>query len=203
MGMTPEQVEELKSLKYIKDCRDDNIKNKEIIKNILKSDPRIIHVLNNPNLDEDNPDDYIDVNIKPQILIPEVQYEIQNFICFKTEMNEVSEDNSMMYSGYITFMIFCDTKNIKTEYGISRHDLLGYLIKDNFQWGNSFGFKSKLVKDSETVTDTSFNCRTIVFAINSTNGIYKGSNPSNTIVYTNNKKYIGNYGVSSRNEEIW
>ena len=190
--MTPEQIESIKALKDEKNCIDDNIRYKEIIKSVLKNDARIIHVLNNPDLNEEAPDDYIGINIKSQILIPEINYQTKNFICFKTDIDECVDGNNIMYNGFVTFVVFCDEKNIDTEFGISRHDLLGYLIKDNFKWGNSLGKQAKLVQDEESVTDTHYNCRTLVFEITSTNGIYKDKN----VVFNNNKKYI-KYGVGN------
>lgn len=200
MGMTPEQIAELSGLKDHKDFREDNIKNKDIIKDILKNDARIIHVLNNSNLSEDCPDDYVGINIKQCMFIPEIQSETQNYICFKLDMYSANENNNISCAGHITFYVFCDGKNIQTEYGIQRHDLLGYLIKDNLKWSNALGLQLKLIHDKESVTDNSYNCRTIVFEIQSTNGIYKGSNKLNTIVSNNNKKYI-NYGESSKYEQ--
>ena len=47
----------------------DNIQYKETIKEKLINNPKIIHTLNNKDLDPDCPDDYYGINILPYYLI--------------------------------------------------------------------------------------------------------------------------------------
>ena len=85
----------------------------------------------------------------------------------------------------ITFVVFCEGKNIMTKYGIARHDLLGHLIKHNFNWSNIFGHQVKLIYDKESVTDTHFSCRTIKFELISPNSIAKAKQNQKAHVYNN------------------
>ena len=68
-----------------------------------------------------------------------------------------------MKTQYIQFQIFCHADDIDTGLGISRHDLLGYLIRDIFNWSNIIGLQFKLVYNRESVTDTNFSCRLLKF----------------------------------------
>ena len=69
MELTNEQIAELRSYKKIMD--DDNIRFKEIIKKNLISDPLIIYLLNNKELEDAEADssDYLGINILPMFLI--------------------------------------------------------------------------------------------------------------------------------------
>ena len=98
--------------------------------------------------------------------------------------------NSVMKIQYIQFVVFCHTDDIKTPYGIERHDLLGYLIRDIFNWSNMFGMQAKLVYDREGVTDTAYSTRTLKFELTRTNSLNKA--------ITRNKKQ--NRRRSSRRE---
>ena len=67
--------------------------------------------------------------------------------------------------------IDCHADDIKTPYGIERHDLLGYLIRDIFNWSNMFGMQAKLIYNKESVTDTNYSCRTLKFELTKTNSL--------------------------------
>ena len=61
---------------------DDICAMKRLIRQKLTSDPDIIEVLNNQQLDHSSPDDYLNQNIFAYIRIPQVQDVANNFICF-------------------------------------------------------------------------------------------------------------------------
>ena len=147
---------------------------KRRIEERLIRDPRIIHVLDNPNLDELDPSSYLGINIRRYVHIPETQSQAQNFICFQVDVNESrSLKNDKMKTVVITFVVFCEEKTLDTEYDIARHDLLGYFIKDDFNWTNMFGCQGKIVYDEESLTDKHYSVRTIKFELPSFNGIVK------------------------------
>ena len=75
---------------------------------------------------------------------------------------------------HIQFVVFCHGDDIDTGLGISRHDLLGYLIRDIFNWTNLLGLQLKLVYNRESVTDTNFSCRTLKFETVKPNSLYQG-----------------------------
>ena len=66
----------------IQNIEDDIIRKKRIISKLLYSDPDIIEVLDNPNLDPECPEEYLYTNIFPFIRIPEAQDTTKNFITF-------------------------------------------------------------------------------------------------------------------------
>lgn len=167
--MTEDQEKELYALRQNTDS--DNIKIKEVIKQVLVNDPRIIHLLNNPNLDEECPDDYLYVNILPYIRIPDTQYEVKHFICFSTDFTTVSNMNTWVKYQHIKFIVFCWHTDVQTEYGIPRHDLIAHLIQQDFNWTNLFGVQAKLIGDKESISDTGYTCRTLTFEMKTPNGI--------------------------------
>ena len=151
---------------------DDDISSmKRIIRQKLTSDPDIIEVLNNHELDPSSPDDYLDTNIFAYIRVPGTQDVVKNFICFSVDDMEPDRENHVMKIQYVQFVVFCHADDIKTPYGIERHDLLGYLIRDIFGWSNMFGMQSKLIYNKESVTDTNYSCRTLKFELTKTNSL--------------------------------
>lgn len=173
--MTKEEMR--KSLYEYKNLMDsDDIRFKEIIKKKLVNNPLIIHVLNNTELDEDEPDEYLGINILPYYMITPTQTNVQNYICFETHFDEEARYNKVMKYGQVTFTILCEQKNIiDKETGIARHDLLGALIMDEFNWTNAFGNQVHCVSDVASVVDTNYACRTLIFEGEFPNSIAKTS----------------------------
>lgn len=163
------------SIRDIADKVDDsNIRMKKIIEDRIIKDPRIIHVLNCSELDPLEPDTYLGKAIKPYVRIPETQDKVHNYICYTVDINHKGNlRNKTLKDIYVTFTVFCEEQTIDTEFGVSRHDLLGYLIKDDFNWSNMFGAQSAIVYDQESVTDTHFSVRTIKFEIKGLKDIVK------------------------------
>lgn len=160
---------------------DDIIRRKRIIKETLYSDPDIIELLNNPDLDPETPDEYLNKNIFPCIHIPTVQSTVQNYICFDIDDVDVNDRNVAMKEEVCTFRIFCHEDNIATNYGGERHDLLGYCIRSLFQWSNILGLQLKLTYNVSGTTDNRYVCRTMKFRMTTPSSLYKGKmdNPNN------------------------
>ena len=144
---------------------DDILYAKRVIKEKLCEDEDIIKYLHNEELERVNAeaDDYFGVSILPFIRIPGTLDKVKNFICFSVDDIEDLQYNEVMKTQYIQFQVFCHADDIDTGLGISRHDLLGYLIKDIFHWSNIIGLQLKLVYNRESVTDTNFSCRLLKF----------------------------------------
>ncbi len=165
---------------YKKIYEQDDVWMKEVIKRKLLDDRRIIRVLNNPDLDEDNPDDYYLVNILPYYLVPDTQTETRNYICYEVGFTETSDSNKIMKNCQITFYIFTDVKTaVDKATGIPRHDLLAALITDDLNWGNSLGFQLKLASDRPYAMDARYAMRTLIFESTSTNNITKNKRVDN------------------------
>lgn len=161
----------------------DNIRYKEIIKDKLLKNDKIIYSLNNTDLGIEYADDYYGDNILPYYLIVDTQTINKNYICFETSFDEVHRYNDVMKLGQIIFYIICDNKDIvDTSTGIARHDLLAALITDEFNYSKEFGTKLTLVSDRPAAIDSQYVGRTLVFEQITPNSIVK-----NGRVYNNAK----------------
>ena len=166
-------------IRDIQKVNDDIIEIKRLIKQKLIYDQDILEALHNTNLDLDSPDEFLDNNIYDFIRIPQTQDTVRNFICFTVDDIEDHKYNSHMKVQQIQFVCICHLEDMKTDYGISRHDLLGYLIRDVFNWSNDFGLQFKLVYNKESTMDSDYYCRTLKFERDCTNSLNKAirSNP--------------------------
>ena len=155
---------------------DDILFAKRVIKEKLCKDSDIIKFIHNEELERigAEPDDYFGVNILPFIRLPGTQDKVKNFICFSVDDIEALEFNEVMKTQYIQFQIFCHADDIDTGLGISRHDILGYIVKDIFHWSNVIGLQFKLVYNREGVTDTNYSFRLLKFEATKVNSLSKG-----------------------------
>jgi len=150
-------------MRDIQNLNDDIGKMKRQIKQMLIADTDILEVLHNPDIDIDSPDEFLDHNIFGFIRIPNTQDIVRNFICVTIDDIEEHRFNEVMKLQHITFAVICHLSDMKTEYGIDRHDLLGYLIRDSINWTNLFGLQFKLVYNKESTIDGDYYCRTLKF----------------------------------------
>ena len=147
-------------------CLEDDISlSKRIIESVLCNDPDIIEILDNTTLDPNMPDEYLYENIYPFIRIPGTQDESKNYICYSIDDLSANEFNDRIKQQYVQFTIFVHKDLVKTKYGVARHDLLGYLIRDLFNRSHLFGHELKLVYDREGMTDTDYTTRTLKFQL--------------------------------------
>ena len=149
----------------IQSVDDDIIRKKRLIEQILYSDVDIVEVLDNPKIDPECPEDLVYENIYPCIRIPGTQDISKNFITFTIDDTERMPSNQVMKIQTIQFVIFVHKDNIKTNYGMARHDLLGYLIRDIFNLSNKLGPQMELMSNREGVTDTDYHTRTLKFEL--------------------------------------
>lgn len=147
---------------------------KRLIKEKLYNDPDIIEVLDNPNLDPNEPDSYVGVNILPHIMIPGVLPEKQNYICFDIKRKELSKFNDHMSSLFYIFNVYAHQDLLKTPYGIERHDLMGYLVRDIFNYSNFMGNQLVLASDTPGIMDAYYASRSLVFEVTTTNQLNRG-----------------------------
>ena len=160
-------------IRNINKVSDDIIEMKRLIKQKLIADTDILEALNNPDIDMDSPDEFLDNNIFGFIRIPTTQDTVRNFICFTVDDIEDSRFNTHMKVQQIQFVCICHLDDIKTKYGIDRHDLLGYLVRDVFNFTNDFGLQFKLVYNKESTIDSDYYCRTLKFERETTNNLNK------------------------------
>lgn len=158
-------------IRNIQNIDDDIIRKKRIIGQMIYSDPDIIEVLDNPELDPNCPDEYLYQNIFPFIRIPGTQDVSRSYITFMLDDMEPSKYNKSMKDQYLKIVIFVHKDLIKTKWGADRHDLLAFLIKDVFHLSNSLGMQLNLISDREGTTDTDFCTRTLQFEMITLNSI--------------------------------
>lgn len=166
-------------IRDIQNIDDDIIRKKRIIGEMLYSDPDIIEVLDNPELDAECPEEFLYVNIFPFIRIPGTQDVSKSFITFMLDDMEQSQYNKAMKSQYLKVVIFVHKDLVKTKFGADRHDLLAYLVRDVFHLSNSLGLQLNLVSNREGVTDTDYCTRTLQFEMTTPNSMQ----PYNTNKY--------------------
>lgn len=152
-------------IRDINSIDDDIIRKKRLIEQILYSDKDIVEILDNPDIDPECPEDLIYDNIYPCIRIPGTQDVSKNFITFTVDDVERVPSNSVMKTQIIQFVIFVHKDRIKTQYGMARHDLLGYLIRDIFNLSNKLGPQMELMSNRESVTDADYHTRTLRFEL--------------------------------------
>lgn len=160
-------------IRDIQKVNDDIIEMKRLIKQKLIADPDILEALHNTDIDIDSPDEFLDNNIYGFIRIPTTQDTVRNFICFTVDDIEENRFNEVMKIQYIQFTTICHLDDMKTDYGIDRHDLLGYLIRDTFNWTNDFGLQFKLIYNKESTIDSDYYCRTLKFESTKPNSLNK------------------------------
>ena len=169
----------------IQNINDDISGMKRQIKQTLITDTDILEALHNPDIDIDSPDEFLDTNIFGFIRIPNTQDTVRNFICFTVDDIEDHKFNEVMKTQQITFTTICHLSDMKTEYGIDRHDLLGYLIRDTFNWTNMFGLQYHLIYNKESTIDGDYYCRTLRFEATKTNALNNArmANPRDKLGY--------------------
>jgi hypothetical protein len=158
-------------IRDIQNIDDDIVRKKRIIGEMLYSDPDIIEVLDNPELDPSCPDEYLYQNIYPFIRVPGTQDVSKNFITFMLDDMETAQINKAMKSQFLKVVIFVHKDLVKTKWGAERHDLLGYLVRDIFHLSNSLGMQLTLLSDREGVTDTDYCTRTLQFEMTTPNSV--------------------------------
>lgn len=176
-------------IRDIQKVDDDTIRKKRIIAQILYSDPDIVEVLCDPDIDPTCPEELMYSSIYPFIRIPGVQDTSKNFVTFSISNIGNVMTNKSMKNQYIQFVIFVHRDLVQTNYGMERHDCLGYIIKDIFHLSNKLGTQMELVSDAEGATDTNYITRTLKFELTTDNAIqpYKTNKyERDSIVHKNN-----------------
>jgi hypothetical protein len=166
-------------IRDIQNIDDDIVRKKRIIGEMLYSDPDIIEVLDNKDLDPSCPDEYLYQNIYPFIRVPGTQDTSKSFITFMLDDVDAAQSNKAMKSQFLKVVIFVHKNLVQTKWGAERHDLLSYLVKDVFHLSNSLGLQLKLMSNREGYTDMDYCTRTLQFEMTTPNSV----KPFNTNTY--------------------
>lgn len=172
---------------------DDSIRYKNIIKKKLLNCPELLYALNVPELEselfDENGDLLIDENtgellgevdryfgdnayIRPTLYFPDTQTDVSNYICYQVLFDETPKNNKVLKYTKIIFTIFVNGSN-RTDVltGIPRHDLIGSIIREKFNWTNIFGCQTYQISSKESITDNDYLVRTLIFQITDVNSI--------------------------------
>lgn len=163
----------------------DIIFRKSKIKTMLEADPDIKEVLGakekrplNKFMDKNHPteeelekrkeiEEYNEKikheQIVPYLKLNGIQTEVLNFILFDIRDNEVSSFNKVIKTQKIYVYCLVHEADMETEYGITRVDLLSYLVKDLLCWTNEMGMQVKCIADYPDIVDMRYYCRTLQF----------------------------------------
>lgn len=157
-------------IRNIQNINDDISFMKRQIKQRLIDDQDILEALHS-EIDIDSPDEFLDTHIFGFLRIPSTQDTVRNFICISVDDIEDHRFNEIIKIQSLQFTVISHLSDIKTEYGIDRHDLLGYLIRDTFNWTNMFGLQFHLIYNKEGNLDGDYYCRTLKFEAEKLNSL--------------------------------
>ena len=178
-------------IRDIQNIDDDIVRKKRVIGEMLYNDPDIIEVLDNHELDPTCPEEYLYQNIYPFIRIPGTQDTTKSYITFMLDDMEKLSSNKSMKSQFLKVVIFVHKDLVQTKWGVDRHDLLGYLVRDIFHLSNGLGLQAVLSSSKEGVTDTDYCTRTLQFEItapNSTQPYHTNKHERDSIVHNHDRR---------------
>ena len=176
-------------LELKKSTDNDNIKCKEKIKKAFLECDELIYALHNDELVDCDNDEYFGKNILPYVIIPSTQTDIKHYVCYTTNFDDYNKYNSIQKYMTVTFVIMCDVRdNIEPKTGIPRHDLIGSIIENRFNWSNIFGFQCKLISDKESTSDGEYATRKMVFQQTTLNSITRTSNEVTQVINNSVRK---------------
>lgn len=159
---------------------DDIARYKHKVMTELTSNIDILSTLHNNDLesrlnwDYPNGDMYRDVNIFDYMKLPSLKDEIQNYICF--EVSALASYNDDFTIINVVFRTVSHVNDMKTDWGIQRHDLLALIIKSQFDWSKVFGKTLIKVSDVGKIGEDDFYYREITYKCDLPNNHYNKLN---------------------------
>lgn len=182
---------------YTKAPDDESVQYKEKIKQALMKSPELLYALHEKDLEtelfcEDENGEYVlnideetgellgevdryfgrESNIRSYLFFPEAQTEVKHYICYQVMFDELPRYNNTQKYTEVTFTIFVDGKDaVDNLTGIPRHDLIASIIREKFNWSNIFGMQTHIISSKESITDSKYVVRTLVFQVVDMNGI--------------------------------
>ena len=174
---------------------DENIQYKKKIEKALMLNPCLLYALNEKSLESELFDDDGNINwewnedtkeyepigewdryfgsnsnIRPFLFIPDTQTEVKHYICYQVGFDETVRYQSGLKDTFITFTIFVHVNDRMDKLtGIPRHDLIASIIRERFAWSNIFGMQTYLISNKESMTDSNYVVRTLVFQLTDLN----------------------------------
>ena len=152
---------------------------RDVIKK-LYSDPDIIEMLNNSDIDPDCPDTAEFTSIFPFIRIPNVQEEEKCYIGVKLSIPEMryrdyENKNDVVIKAQLTVAVICHNNMLRVpgQKG-NRVDIIGGDIAEKLNFCKDFGFTLNLLSDTEDIMTDAYYSRvqqyTLAFPNNTDGG---------------------------------
>lgn len=174
---------------------DENIQYKKKIEKAFMLNPCLLYALNEKSLESELFDDNGNINwewneetkeyeplgewdryfgsnsnIRPFLFIPDTQTEVKHYICYQVSFDETVRYQPGLKDTFITFTIFVHGNDRMDKLtGIPRHDLIASIIRERFAWSNIFGMQTYLISNKESMTDSNYVVRTLVFQLTDLN----------------------------------
>jgi hypothetical protein len=126
------------------------------------------------NWEHPNGDMYRNVNIFDYMKLPSLKDEIENYICF--EVSTLASYSNDFTNVNVVFRTVSHVNDMRTDWGIQRHDLLALIIKNQFDWTKVFGKTLHKVSDVGKIGEDDFYYREIVYQCDLPNNHYNKLN---------------------------
>lgn len=150
----------------------DNITYKNKIMNKLCSIADIVTLINNPNINQNNPDKMRETHIFSRMKMPNTTLTAKNYICFDFN-SKIYSRNEVLKNITIHIGIICHEDEINTIWG-NRHDVLAGVITDAFNWSDFLGFELEQISDKEDILEKEYYARTLTFQNLAPNSLSNG-----------------------------
>ena len=148
---------------------------KRLVEEKIYSNPTIIELLDNPNVDPEQPDTALWECIFPYAWIPGVQEEVNVFVCIQTSIPMIYEDNNTFGQSVVTISIICARDKMRVKgYKGTRLDVLAGLISKSINWDRKMGPTLTLMSNIETHVNENCTARVLKFEAPRLNDIYGG-----------------------------
>jgi len=150
------------------DCYDDNERYKYKIMKMLTENQDVLWALHNAELEEKfafkddegntklNGDAYRNVSVFNFLKIPDIQSRVRNYICFEVNDIEQPRYNDALIIKNIIFRTVSHDDDYKTDWGMSRQDLLALIIQSEFDWTNAFGMHIEKISDKGRIAENGY-----------------------------------------------
>jgi hypothetical protein len=138
----------------------------------LISIPDIFTLINNTNITK--PSDMVNKNLFSRMKIPSTELIVKNYICFDYNSRTFA-GNKDLKQVTVNVIVICNPSddNIITAWG-NRHDVLGGVIIDAFNWSNFLGFELELTSDNERIFEGNYHARELQFKNLTPNSLSNG-----------------------------
>ena len=138
------------------------IRYKQQLTSLVINNEAIVKLINEQDID--NPEDLIYHNVYDFVRIPETIDEERTYICFKVDVPEVYRSSFLFKQLIITVYVISHQKQMITEYGGTRIDLIGALIDKMLNGRRDIGKKKlELISNIEDGVGSKHRCRILKF----------------------------------------